>query len=138
MLLQSARLQKQKVVGTVVVDNHIKEIATLNTKGGKMERTLLPQLSVLTLAVCLFAGGTAFADENEVVSLRNDVKELKGVVASLQNEVQTLRTMKGHITPTPGKEPLAPYVAPGAEVPSGFVRALSDIHMAGISMFSTA
>lgn len=94
-----------------------------------MSKKLNVLFSVILLVCFVAFSGTALAEDNE--ALRNEVKELRGVVNELQGQVRNLSTMQGHITPTPGKEPLMPYVGAGEQVPGGFVRTLSDIHMGG-------
>lgn len=75
------------------------------------------------MAVLVIAFGIispAFADENEVAELKNEVKELKGVVSALQSE---MKTMKGHAT--------AAMPVPAEPQASGLVKSLQDIQMSG-------
>lgn len=86
---------------------------------------------MLALSVFLWTTAVispAFADENEVTALRDQVKDLNEKVATLEHMVTT---MQGHISATQGKESLGTYVAPTQEVPGGLIHTLQDIHMGG-------
>ena len=90
-----------------------------------MNRKFFILMAVAVLVFCApFAG---FADENEVVALKNQVDELNQKLANLERQ---MTTMQGHLT---AEKPMAAsnIVPAGAETPSGLIRTLQDIHMGG-------
>ena len=77
------------------------------------------------------AGLRCFADDSgEVVTLKQQVKDLTDKLANLEGKVTT---MEGHISAAPGKEHFAagPVVPPGEPTKGGLIHTMQDIHMGG-------
>lgn len=90
----------------------------------------LPLIVMNVFFVLLSLTRAGFAEENEVLALKNEVQILNGRVAELES---LMKNMQGHISGAQGKEFTSPQaVEPGQKVPGGFVRTMAeDIHLGG-------
>ncbi len=71
-----------------------------------------------------FISTPGFADENEVVALRNEVKDLNNKIAALERQ---MRSVESHV---PVATP-ASYVGPSTEQGNGVLKTFQDIHLGG-------
>ncbi|OGW80276.1 MAG: hypothetical protein A2Z83_02580 [Omnitrophica bacterium GWA2_52_8] len=91
-----------------------------------MKFTLSKVLGMM-LVLSLAFGGHSFADENEVVALKEELKGLKDEIAQLKGDFHRMEADKkaGHGTGT------GAYVAPARESETGLIHTAQDINMGG-------
>ncbi len=93
-------------------------------KGGNMNKAVSKCMGLM-LVLSLTIMGSAFADENEVVALKGEVKDLNNKLATLESQ---MNTMQGHIS---ANRPIPTRVVAEGEQEGGLIHTLQDIHMGG-------